>query len=113
MWFRASHPLLVSCHFVTDEWTTLRPQYTHTQPLAVTDGVRCQPMTISDLVMEAEVGLVVPPLLTGLWLIFVYINNRIVERRARGSRIEPHPLQNLIHRYLVILFLMAIHYFRL
>ena len=70
-------------------------------------------MRISNLVTEMEVGLVVPPLLTGLWLVFVYINNRIVERRGRGSRIEPHPWQNLIHGYLVILALIALHYFGL
>jgi hypothetical protein len=67
-------------------------------------------MMINKLVMDVEVGLVVPPFLTGQWLIFVYVNNRLAERSGRGSKIEPHPWQNLIHGYLVILVLTALDF---
>jgi hypothetical protein len=67
---------------------------------------------INNLRIELVSGAVVPPVLTGLWLIFVYINNRVVEHKGRGSRIEQHPWLNLIHGYLVILGLFALDYFQ-
>jgi hypothetical protein len=54
---------------------------------------------------------VVPPFLNGLWLIFVYINNRIAERSG-GEQIEPRPWWNLICGYIVVLFLTTLDLFR-
>jgi hypothetical protein len=57
---------------------------------------------MNELVMDVGVGLVVPPFLTGLWLIFVYLNNRFSLRQ-----IAPHPWRHLIQLYLVVVVLTA------
>jgi ABC-type sulfate transport system permease component len=58
------------------------------------------------------IGFVVPPLITGIWLLFVLINNRWAEKSLTGSRIEPHPWANLFKMYLVSLVLTLFHIFQ-
>ena len=69
-------------------------------------------MMSDKLAGDLVVGLIVPPILTGLWLTFVHFNNNIVERRRRGTKIEPHPWLNLMQGYLVMLVLIALDLFR-
>jgi hypothetical protein len=47
--------------------------------------------------------------MTGLWLLFASINNRVVDQRGKGSKLEAHPLQLLIWFYLLAFFLALIH----
>ena len=61
------------------------------------------------LIEELVIDLVTPPLLTVPWLLFVRVNNWMVERNGKGSRIEPRSLQTLIQFYLVAILLSAIH----
>ena len=67
---------------------------------------------LEKLIRDLAIGFVVPPVLTGLWLIFVRFNNRRAERTERAKRIEPHPWWNLIHGYVVVLFLTALDLLR-
>jgi ABC-type sulfate transport system permease component len=64
------------------------------------------------LAVDLAVTCVVPPLLTGLWLIFVYLNNRWVERKGGGTKIAAHPWRNLINMFAVSLFLTVLDLFR-
>jgi hypothetical protein len=61
-----------------------------------------------ELIPTLIIDLVVPPVMAGLWLLFVSANNGIV-RRNGGSRIEGHPWQLLIQMYVVVLFLTLVH----
>jgi hypothetical protein len=60
-------------------------------------------------IFEMMTDLAIPLVLTGLWVIFASVNNRIVEQRGTGSKIEPHPWQCLAQMYLVIALLTLIH----
>ena len=62
-----------------------------------------------ELIPELIIDLICPPMLTGLWLLFASINNRIVGQRGKGSKIVAHSLQVLIQMYLVCFFLSLIH----
>ena len=62
-----------------------------------------------ELIPELIMDLIVPPLLTGLWLLFVIVNNRIVDKMGRGSKVEAHALRLLIQTFLVCLTLTWFH----
>ena len=67
-------------------------------------------MTIGhESIVELIIDLFIPPALTGLWLLFASINNRIVDQKGNGSKIEAHPWQVLIQTYLVAILLLLIH----
>jgi hypothetical protein len=59
---------------------------------------------------ELVIDLIVPPALTGLWLLFVSINDRIVDRKGKGSRIDAHPWRLLIETYLVVFVLTLVRF---
>ena len=65
-----------------------------------------------ELLPELIIDLIVPPVLTALWLLFARLNNYIVDQRGTGTNIEPHPWRNLIQIYLVALSLTLVHYCR-
>jgi hypothetical protein len=62
-----------------------------------------------DLLTELIVDLIVPPIVTAVWLLFAYINNYIVDRRGKGSKVERNPWRLLIQTYLVVLVLTLVH----
>lgn len=62
-----------------------------------------------ELIVEFAVDFMIPPILTGVWLLFVSANNRIVSRRGTGSRIQANPWQVLGQMYLVMFCLTLIH----
>ena len=62
-----------------------------------------------ELLSELIIDLIIPPVLTALWLAFARVNNYVVHQKGNGSRIEPHPWQNLIQMYLVVLLLTLVH----
>jgi hypothetical protein len=65
--------------------------------------------TGNELIPELVISLIVPLIMTGLWLLFASINNRVVDQRGKGSKLEAHPLQLLIWFYLLAFFLALIH----
>ena len=64
-----------------------------------------------ELIYELMIDLLVPPILTGLWLLFVSVNNGIVDQNGKGNKIEAHPWRLLIQTYLVafVLTLIRLH----
>jgi hypothetical protein len=65
-----------------------------------------------ELIFELMMDLVIPPILTGLWLLFASINNGIVDQRGKGSKIDAYPWRFLIQTYIVAFFLTLIHIYR-
>jgi hypothetical protein len=62
------------------------------------------------LIPELMSDLIGPPMLTGLWLLFVSANNRIVDQKGRGCKIEARSWRLLIHLYFVVFILTLIHF---
>ena len=62
-----------------------------------------------ELIYELMIDLLVPPRLTGLWLLFVSVNNGIVNQNGKRSKLEAHPGRLLIQMYLVAFALTLIH----
>jgi hypothetical protein len=50
-------------------------------------------------------------MLTGLWLLFVGVNNRIVDQNGKGTKIEAYPWRLLIQMYFVAFVLALIHFY--
>jgi hypothetical protein len=65
----------------------------------------------TEIISELMIALIIPPVLTGLWLLFAGINNRIVDKRGKGSRVDAHPVQQLIWFYFLAFILALIHVF--
>jgi hypothetical protein len=63
-----------------------------------------------ELIPELMIDLLVPPMLTGLCLLFVSVNNGIVDQNGKGSKIEAHPWRLLIQMYFVAFVLALIHF---
>jgi hypothetical protein len=64
-----------------------------------------------ELLPELIIDLIIPPVMTALWLLFARVNNYMVDQRGNGTKIEPRPWRNLIQIYLVVL-LLTLVYFR-
>jgi hypothetical protein len=62
-----------------------------------------------ELIPELVIDLVVPPMLTGLWMLFVGVNNRIVDHNGSGSKIDAYPWRVLIQLYVVVFVLALAH----
>lgn len=63
-----------------------------------------------ELIPELLIDLLVPPMLTGLWLLIVSVNNAIVGQNGKGSKIEAQPWRLLIQTYFVLFVLTLIHF---
>jgi hypothetical protein len=64
-----------------------------------------------ELISELMIDLIVPPMLTGLWLLFASVNNHIVDRKGMGSGIDARPWRVLIQGYLVVFLLALVHFY--
>jgi hypothetical protein len=63
-----------------------------------------------EILSELIIDLIIPPVLTALWLAFARVNNYMVDQKGNGSKIEPHRWRNLIQMYLVVLLLTLVHF---
>jgi hypothetical protein len=55
-----------------------------------------------ELLPELIIDLIIPPVMTALWLLFARVNNYMVDQRGNGTKIEPRPWRNLIQMYQVV-----------
>jgi len=62
-----------------------------------------------ELIPGLIVGIVTPPVLTGLWAAFVHVHNRVIDKIGKGSKVEAHSLRLLVQLYLVVASLALIH----
>ncbi|MFZ2023559.1 MAG: hypothetical protein WBA18_03490 [Terracidiphilus sp.] len=62
-----------------------------------------------ELIPELIIDMITPPMLTSLWLLVVGVNNRIVDKMGKGSKVEAHAWRLLIQTYLVVLLITLVH----
>jgi|HubBroStandDraft_1064217.scaffolds.fasta_scaffold199763_1 hypothetical protein len=62
-----------------------------------------------ELIPELIIDMISSPMLTGLWLPVVSVNNGIVDKMGKGSKVEAHASWLLIQSYPVALALTLVH----